>query len=272
MKIKRSLLRRIIQEEISYALMEQDLSNLGGFPNFGGFTGFAMHGFGGPSNPSSRVGLAGPLGIRSRENIIAKMKKNGFTDQEIEEFENLKTEKEIGRFLKQVFAKRNLQKEWQKMIKVHWVGDSDQLTAIMKGSRTRELSINLYHTKEQLTNYQWSNTGIILDGHITIAGDENLQTNSSVDYTKRADQKYTTSKDGVTLTPGGISGLRHNEALIDNWRIIGFFVTKNTGDSTMAIIEKSGLPYTRIESQKAPTFESKTEKTNEVGLDYWFDN
>jgi hypothetical protein len=266
------LLKRIIQEEVEKALFEAD---------FGGFGGFGGFGSGGDKPPAAPAPYApgGTFGrLRSKEDLVAKMKERGFTDEEIEEFLKAKNDREAGRTLKKAFAKRNKQKEWQKMIKVHWVTNPKDLVSIMKGANTRELSVNLYHTEEQLTNYQWGTTptGIILDGHITIAGNDDIFTveyyADGEDTRKRKDTKYSTHTDQITFDPSGITGDRHNEGVIDHWRIKGFLITPKSSDEVIDIIEKSGLPYTRIGSEKQKN-ESRARyrrSANEVGFDHWF--
>lgn len=100
-----------------------------------------------------------------------------------------------GREAKQVFAKYVDQEEFKKGMLVHWVGSTSALKKVLANPRTKdELSCNYYRYGEDgggRAHRDWmvrgpkKPIGIIVEGHVTYAGDENMFTG----YAKRPRKK-----------------------------------------------------------------------------------
>lgn len=156
-----------------------------------------------------------------------------------------------GRLIKQAWKANANQQDFQKFIKVHWTKGERGLKKFIDNqiSSKIELSVNMYRTRDEMNKYRWSETGVILNGHVTLAGSRDLRSDNY--YTdpvtgKRAHQKYSTIPDYIDVRADDVKTGIHNEALVDNWKVIGFVVTDQTTPEEVKLIKGTGLPVTKI--------------------------
>ena len=177
-----------------------------------------------------------------------------------------------GRSLKQIFAKHADRGFLDSLTTVHWGSQKDILDLMKGGSSRDELSANAFLPGQfHFGDWQWGGDfGLVVKGHITLLANDmdDLNTGSGQEYAK-ADPERTkmsgankgvsklyhpdTYESGgdVTSPPvmvldsedwqprKGSSGSAWNEALVDNWRIVGIIL----GDPKADKPSRKGMRY-----------------------------
>lgn len=156
-----------------------------------------------------------------------------------------------GRLIKQAFRANANQQDFQKFIKVHWTKGDRGLAKFINNqiSPRVELSVNMYRTPDEMKKYHWSDTGVVISGHVTLAGSQDLRSDN-ITYDpatgQRAQQKYSAIPDYINVRADDVKTGIHNEALVDNWKIVGFVITDKTTPEEIKLIKGTGLPVTKI--------------------------
>lgn len=123
--------------------------------------------------------------VTMNENLIRRMVRRILIEGLKDDLANVST----GREAKQMFAKYVDQDEFKKGALVHWVGSTRNLRKILENPRTKdEISCNFYPAgghRDWMARGPEKPIGVIVEGHVTYAGKENMFTG----YTKRPRKK-----------------------------------------------------------------------------------
>lgn len=156
------------------------------------------------------------------------------------------------KYLKQLFQKKTDAKKTASMLKVHWAPLSD-LPKYLKGqvSPKIELSAYLAASPQDLGKQRWgANTvGIVLDGHITMAGRGDLGSDQyKMTAGQRGQQKYTSRPGQIDPSFSSIDLGTHHEVLVDNWKIREIVLPADIPQNIDNVIKKYGIPVRRLQA------------------------
>ena len=126
--------------------------------------------------------------MNKNENLIRQMVRSILIESLQDDLANVTT----GREAKQMFAKYVDQSEFEKGTLVHWVGSTSNLKKILENARTKdELSCNFYPEggfRDWMARGPKKPIGVIVQGHVTYAGKENMFTGYAKRPRKKADK------------------------------------------------------------------------------------
>jgi hypothetical protein len=134
----------------------------------------------------------------------------------------------------------------QSVTTIHF-GHADRIDKEIQGNKNDDLSCIGYINPPYKNNWV-GNCGIIVKGHITLAGNSDLQSNQWVIRTRTGRRKYSEYYrdfiiDKNTFVPP--SGRKYNEFLVANWSPIAVVVSGDNLDSSMTpqqLSQKYKLP------------------------------
>jgi len=156
------------------------------------------------------------------------------------------------KYLKQLFQQKVDAKKAASMLKVHWAPLSD-LSKYLEGQVSPKIELSAYLTAgpQDLGKQRWGNgtVGIVIDGHITIAGRGDL---GSDQYKKtagqRGQQKYVSRPGQIDPSFSSIDLGSHHEVLVDNWKIREIVLPADIPQNVDAVIKQYGIPVRRLQA------------------------
>lgn len=154
------------------------------------------------------------------------------------------------KYLKQLFQKKVDVEKIKSMIKIHWA-PLNQLESFLQGKVNNKIELSAYLAKsiEDLGKVRWgSNTiGIIIEGHVTIAGRQDLGSDQYKEIAgKRGQQKYT-SRPGQIDPSLNFDLSKHHEVLVDNWKIKEIVIPSNIPSNIDEIVKRYRIPFRRVD-------------------------
>jgi len=174
------------------------------------------------------------------------------------EFQKGLPNKELAKEVKRAWNAEADHNFMQSLIKIHWINSSEKnpekkLDEFMAIGRKNEISTMGYLTNTQEIRSNWGNLGVVVQGRVTLAANNmnDIRSGFFKNGIEKYAEKYSSSGISFRLTKFKTKSAyshegskkyildrasfdphstRVNEFIVDNWKPIGFIVTKSTFD------------------------------------------
>lgn len=177
--------------------------------------------------------------------------------EEKAEYEKLAKDDAVGgersfgaeKYLKRLFQKRVDAKKAASMSKVHWT-TSEKISKFLDGSLSNKVELSAYLAPNPESigkGFRWGDIGVVLDGHITMAGRGDLGSDQYKEIGgQRGQQKYV-SRPGQVDPKLGMDTTSHHEVLIDNWKIKEIVLAPSVPEEIETMIKEKKIPVRRLD-------------------------